>query len=161
MNPIISFIMSKKFIPVLIVLILCGLFIGYGVMGKSDSNDPKTKYEKILQNVGIVLEQGHYNPKKIDDKFSQEVLKKYEEDLDPDKYIFIQPDIDAFKKYQNRIDDEIHGAPLESFYAISNTYLKRIDEVATSYKEMLKKPFDFTQDEYLQTDGDKRNYPAS
>ncbi|MGN6800448.1 MAG: carboxy terminal-processing peptidase, partial [Ginsengibacter sp.] len=153
--------MSKKFIPVLIVLILCGLFIGYGVMGKSDSNDPKTKYEKILQNVGIVLEQGHYNPKKIDDKFSQEVLKKYEEDLDPDKYIFIQPDIDAFKKYQNRIDDEIHGAPLQSFYAISNTYLKRIDEVAASYKEMLKKPFDFTKDEYLQTDGDKRNYPAS
>ena len=68
--------MSKKFIPVLIILILGGLFIGYGVMGRSDnSNDPKTKYEKILQNVGIVLEQGHYNPKKIDDKFSQEVLK--------------------------------------------------------------------------------------
>jgi len=154
--------MSKKFIPVLIILILCGLFIGYGVMGRSDnSNDPKTKYEKILQNVGIVLEQGHYNPKKIDDKFSQEVLKKYEEDLDPDKYIFIQKDIDAFKKYQNRIDDEIHGAPLQSFYAVSDTYLKRIDEVAASYKEILKHPFDFSKDEYLQVDGDKRDYPAS
>ncbi len=82
--------MSKKFIPVLIILILSGLFIGYGVMGRSDNpNDPKTKYEKILQNVGIVLEQGHYNPKKIDDQFSQEVLKKYEDDLDPDKYIFL------------------------------------------------------------------------
>jgi carboxyl-terminal processing protease len=162
MNPIISFIMSKKFIPVLIFLILAGLFIGYGVMGKSDnSNDPKTKYEKILQNVGIVLEQGHYNPKKIDDKFSAEVLKKFETDLDPDKYIFLQQDIDAFKKYQNRIDDEIHGAPLQSFYAISNTYLKRIDEVAVSYKEILKHPFDFSKDEYLQTDGDKRQYPKS
>ena len=57
--------MSKKFIPVLIILILGGLFVGYGVMGKSEHNDdPKTKYQKILQNVGIVLEQGHYNPKK-------------------------------------------------------------------------------------------------
>ena len=153
--------MSKKFIPVLIVLILAGLFIGYGVKGKSDSNDPKTKYEKILQNVGIVLEQGHYNPKKIDDKFSQEVLKKFENDLDPDKYIFLQQDITAFKKYQDRIDDEIHGAPLQSFYAISSVYLKRIDEVATSYKEILKHPFDFNKDEYLQTDGDKRDYPKS
>ena len=153
--------MSKKFIPVLLILILGGLFIGYGVMGRSDSNDPKTKYEKILQNVGIVLEQGHYNPKKIDDKFSEEVLKKYENDLDPDKYIFLQSDIDGFKKYKDRIDDEIHGAPLESFYAVTNVYLKRIDEVAASYKEILKHTFDFNKDEYLQTDGDKRNYPAT
>lgn len=153
--------MSKKFIPVLLILILAGLFIGYGVMGRSDSNDPKTKYEKILQNVGIVLEQGHYNPKKIDDKFSEEVLKKFEADLDPDKYIFLQSDIDGFKKYKDRIDDEIHGAPLESFYAVSNVYLKRIDEVAASYKEILKHPFDFNKDEYLQTDGDKRKYPAT
>ena len=155
--------MSKKFIPVLIILILSGLFIGYGVMGRGDNpnDDPSAKYQKILQNVGIVLEQGHYNPKKIDDKFSQEVLKKFEEDLDPDKYIFLQKDIDAFKKYENRIDDEIHGAPIQSFYAVSDTYLKRIDEVAASYKEILKHPFDFTKDESLQTDGDKRNYPNS
>ncbi|HXR85000.1 MAG TPA: carboxy terminal-processing peptidase [Hanamia sp.] len=154
--------MSKKFIPVLIILILGGLFVGYGVMGRSERNDdPKTKYQKILQNVGIVLEQGHYNPKKIDDKFSQEVLKKYEEDLDPDKYIFLQKDIDAFKKYENRIDDEIHGAPIESFYAISDTYLKRLAEVSASYKEILKHPFDFTKEESLQTDGDKRNYPKT
>ena len=163
MNPIISFIMSKKFIPVLIILILAGLFVGFGVMGRSDkhNDDPKAKYQKILRNVGIVLEQGHYNPKKIDDKFSQEVLKKFENDLDPDKYIFLQSDIDAFKKYENRIDDEIHGAPLESFYAITNVYLKRINEVSDSYKEILKKPFDFNRDESLQTDGDKRSYPTS
>jgi carboxyl-terminal processing protease len=163
MNPIISFIMSKKFIPVLIILILAGLFIGFGVTGRNDkrNDDPKAKYQKILRNVGIVLEQGHYNPKKIDDKFSQEVLKKFEDDLDPDKYIFLQQDIEAFKKYGDRIDDEIHGAPLESFYAITNIYLKRLGEVAASYKQILNKPFDFTKDEYLQTDGDKRNYPVS
>ncbi|MEO6838747.1 MAG: carboxy terminal-processing peptidase [Ginsengibacter sp.] len=155
--------MSKKFIPVLIILILGGLFVGFGVMGRSDkrNDDPKAKYQKILRNVGIVLEQGHYNPKKIDDKFSQEVLKKFEDDLDPDKYIFLQGDIDAFKQYENKIDDEIHGAPLESFYAVTNVYLKRIDEVSDSYKEILKKPFDFNTDESLQTDGDKRNYPTS
>jgi carboxyl-terminal processing protease len=163
MNPIISFIMSKKFIPVLLILILGGLFIAYGVMGSSDkkNDDPKAKYQRILRNVGIVLEQGHYSPKKIDDKFSQEVLKKFEESLDPDKYIFLQKDIDAFKKYQYRIDDEIHGAPIESFYAITSTYLTRMDEVSKFYKEILTKPFDFTKNEYLQTDGDKRTYPVS
>jgi len=155
--------MSKKFIPVLIILILSGLFIGYGVMGKSDkqNDDPKAKYQKILRNVGIVLEQGHYNPKKIDDDFSQEVLKKFVEDLDPDKYIFLQKDIDFFNRYKNSIDDEIHGAPLESFYAIADVYLKRIDEVANSYAKILKTHFDFSKDESLQTDGDKRKYPVT
>lgn len=155
--------MSRKFIPVLLILILAGLFVGYGVMGKSDrpNDDPKAKYQRILRNVGIVLEQGHYNPKKIDDKFSQEVLKKYEESLDPDKFIFLQQDINAFKKYENRIDDEIHGAPIESFYAISDIYHKRVNEVAASYKEILKKTFDFSKNEFLQTDGDKRSYPKS
>lgn len=155
--------MSKKFIPVLIILVIAGLFIGFGVMGRGDkrNENPKTKYEKILRNVGIVLEQGHYQPKKIDDKFSREVLKKFEEELDPDKYIFLESDIDSFKIYENKIDDEIHGAPLKSFYALSNIYLKRIDEVAAAYGEILQHPFDFKKNEYLQMDGDKREYPSS
>ncbi|MEO8413616.1 MAG: carboxy terminal-processing peptidase [Ginsengibacter sp.] len=155
--------MSKKFLPVLLVLICGGLFVTYGVMGRGDkqSDNPKTKNEKILRNVGIVLEQGHYSPKKIDDAFSKEVLGKYEDELDPDKYIFYLKDIDDFKKYENKIDDEIHGAPLESFYTISKTYLTRLNDVSTFYKEILSKPFDFSKDESLQLDGDKRNYPKS
>lgn len=155
--------MSKKFLPVLLILICGGLFVTYGVMGRGDRLDdnPKTKYEKILKNVGIVLEEGHYSPKKIDDVFSKEVLNKYEEGLDPDKFIFYQKDIDNFKKYEDKIDDEIHGAPLESFYAISKTYLSRLDEVAKNYKEILNKPFDFMTDESLQLDGDKREYPKT
>ena len=155
--------MSKKFLPVLLVLICGGLFLGYGVMGRGDRKDdnPKTKYERILRNVGIVLEQGHYSPKTIDDKFSQEVLKKYLDDLDPDKYIFYQKDIEDFKKYDSKIDDEIHGAPLESFFAISKNYLTRVDEISKFYKTILSKPFDFTKDESLQLDGDKRNFPVT
>ncbi|KAA9036411.1 tail-specific protease [Ginsengibacter hankyongi] len=158
-----NFIMSKKFLPVLLVLICGGLFVTYGVMGRGDrlSDNPKTKYEKILKNVGIVLEEGHYSPKTIDDAFSKEVLNKYEDGLDPDKFIFYQKDIDDFKKYENKIDDEIHGAPLESFYAISKTYLARLNEVSKNYKEILSKPFDFSKDESLQLDGEKRTFPKT
>src|SRR5690606_35422238 len=163
MNPIISFIMSKKFIPVLLILILGGLFITYGVQGGGEktSTDPEIKYQKILRNVGIVLEQGHYHPRKIDDEFSKDVLKKYLETLDPDKYIFLQKDVDVFNKYQNKIDDEIHGAPIESFYTISRNYLVRIDEISKLYSEILLQDFDFTKDETLQMDGDKRSFPVN
>ena len=161
-NNTIKFIMSKKFLPILFLLIGAGVFFTFKTMGRGDSNDnPRTKNEKILRNVGIVLEQGHYSPKKIDDNFSKLVFKKYIEDLDPEKYIFLQKDIDAFKKYETRIDDEIHGDNLESYYTINNTYVSRLDEVIKSYKEILARPFTFTSDETIVMDGDKRTFPKT
>src|SRR4029078_186244 len=161
-NNTIKFMMSRKFLPILFLLIGAGVFFTFKTMGRGDSNDnPRTKNEKILRNVGIVLEQGHYSPKKIDDDYSKEVFKKYIDDLDGDKYIFLQKDIDGFKKYETKIDDEIHGASLESFYAISSVYNTRIDEISKIYKDLLKKPFDFSVDENIVMDGDKRNFPKT
>ena len=158
-NNTIKFIMSKKFLPILFLLIGAGVFFTFKTMGRGDSNDnPRTKNEKILRNVGIVLEQGHYSPKKIDDNFSKIVFKKYIEDLDPDKFIFLQKDIDAFKKYETKIDDEIHGDNLESYYAINSLYVTRLDEIIKSYKEILAKPFTFNSDETIVMDGDKRTF---
>src|ERR1700743_1906516 len=99
-----QFIMSKKFLPIILVLTALSFFIAFRTDGRNDDN-PKSKNEKILHNVGALLEQGHYSPRKIDDDFSRVVLKKFETDLDEDKSIFLQSDIDSFKKYETRIDD--------------------------------------------------------
>ncbi|HEV8081076.1 MAG TPA: carboxy terminal-processing peptidase [Chitinophagaceae bacterium] len=155
--------MSKKFIPILFLLIGAGVFFAFNSMGRSDgdNDNPRSKNEKILRNVGIVLEQGHYSPKKIDDNFSKLVFKKYIEDLDPDKYIFLQKDLDAFKKYETTIDDEIHGSNLESYYSISNIYVSRLNEIINSTKATLSKPFTFTAEEDIVMDGAKRTYSKS
>lgn len=148
--------MSRRFLPVLLVLVGFGCFMAFKTMG---SVEPKTKYEKILRNVGIVLEQGHYSPKKIDDHFSEEVFKKFIGDLDPDKTIFYQKDIDGLKKYEMVIDDEIHGAkPLESFYAITDLYMQRSQAVAKGYQKYLATPINFNSDESVIMDGEKRTF---
>lgn len=163
MNKTMNFIMSKKFVPVLFLLLAAGLFVAYTTMGNADArnDNPKTKFEKILRNVGIILEEGHYSPKKIDDGFSKDVFKKYLDDLDPDKYLFYQKDIDGFKKYELRIDDELHGSSLESYYAMSALYTQRLEEASKDYKSQLAKPMDFTANENLVLDGDKRSYPVT
>ena len=75
--------MSKKFIPVIIALTGISLFFTYQSQGKNDNDDnPKSRYTKILRNVGVLLEEGHFSPRKIDDAFSKEVLKKFAEELD-------------------------------------------------------------------------------
>ena len=123
--------MSKKFLPVLLVLTIASLFVAFQTQGRGGDN-PKTKNEKILRNVGLLLEQGHYSPKNINDSFSKQVLNRFLKDLDEDKSIFLQSDIDSFAKYNNKIDDEIHGAKLESFYVINDVFSILLFDVVIS-----------------------------
>ena len=153
--------MSKKFIPVILVLTVASLFAAFQTQGKSDHDNPKSKYTRIIRNVGLLLEQGHYSPKTIDDSFSKLVLKKFTDDLDGDKNIFLQSDIDAFKKFENKIDDEIHGSELISFFNISELYITRLKETAGLYADILAKPFDFSKDEEVMLDREKLSNPKT
>ena len=154
--------MSKKFIPVILVLTAASLFIAFKSEGKNDNEDnPKSKYAKVLRNAGMLLEEGHYSPKAIDDNFSKSVLKKFTEELDNEKSVFLQSDIASFKKYETKIDDEIHGSELLSFFAINEVYTKRRDESFVIINEMLAKPFDFTKDEAVKLDRDKSEFPKN
>ena len=152
--------MSKKFFPVFLVLTGTILFLAFQTQGKTDDN-PKSKNEKIIQNVGMLLEEGHLSPRKINDDFSKLVMKRFIEDLDEDKTIFLQIDIDSFKRFETKIDDEIHGQKLESFYLISQSYTRRLQQSSEYFKNILSKPFDFTKDENIILDGDKVIYPTT
>ncbi len=152
--------MGKKFLLGLAVLTAASLFVAFRSSGKSAMADdnPKSRYVRVLRNLGILLEEAHYNPKKVNDDFSRQVLKKFEDDLDGDKNILLQEDIDAFKKFENRIDDEIHGKEIESFFVVNDVYQKRLQEVAGLYTELLQKPFDFLVNESVILDPEKRNF---
>ena len=82
MQKIADFIMSKKFIPVILALTAATFFIAFQTQGSTDDDNPKNRYTRILRNVGVLLQEGHFSPKKIDDNFSREVLDKYLKDLD-------------------------------------------------------------------------------
>ncbi len=153
-------IMSKKFFPVFLVLTGTILFLAFQSQGKSEDN-PKSKNEKIIQNVGMLLEEGHLSPRIINDDFSKLVMKRFLEDLDEDKTIFLQIDIDSFKKFEIKIDNEIHGQKLESFYLISQSYTRRLQQSSGYFKNILSKPFDFTKDENIVLDGDKIIFPIT
>lgn len=153
--------MSKKFIPVILVLTAASVFLAFQTQGSFDRDNPKSKYTRIIRNVGVLLEQGHYSPKTIDDNFSKLVLKKFIEDIDAEKNIFLQSDLDGFKKFETRIDDEIHGAELVSFFNISEVYISRLKEASALYSDILAKPFDFARDEEVMLDRDKLNNPKT
>ncbi len=153
--------MSKKVLPVVIVILLGGIFWAFRSSGKTADDDVKAKQQQLLVTIGNILERRHYDPKKIDDAFSKQVFKKYLSDLDQDKDLFFQSDIASLKKYETTIDDEIHGAPLEFYTVATALYQQRLKESPAIYKEFLSKPFSFTIDEKVQIDPDKTDYPAN
>lgn len=160
MQKIANFIMSRKFIPVILVLTGASFFLANRSQGNANSDDPRQRYQKILRNTGILLEEGHVSPRKVDDEFSKLVLAEFLKDIDPQKGIFLKADVDEFtRKYGTVIDDEIHNSDLKSFFEINERYQKRQDEVIAFYTDFLKKPIDFTKDEMLNTDPEKYDFP--
>ena len=135
------------------------LFLGF-TRCSIKGTDPSEK-QRLLTTIGTVLEEQHYSPKKIDDNFSKLVFKKYLEELDIDKNLFLQSDINEFKQYENYIDDELHGAEIKFVPTVNATYNKRVPEVVTIYRNILSHPFSFDVDESIQTENDKQKYPSS
>jgi carboxyl-terminal processing protease len=151
---------SKRNLPIVLLILGAGVFVAFRTLGIG--KNPPTKYEKILHNVGEMLEEIHYSPKHIDDKFSKEVFAKYLADVDVEKNVLMQSDVDALSPYSTKIDDEILGtAPIQFVPAVEEIYKKRLAETALIYKDILSKPFDFSKDETVSLDYDKISYPKT
>jgi carboxyl-terminal processing protease len=160
MQKIATFIMqNKKYIPLVILLTFIAVFFSFQSQGKNEE-DPK-RYEKILRNLNVLIKEAHFKPRAIDDAFSKTILKSFVEELDDEKNIFLASDIEAFKKYENKIDDEINGASLVSFYEIYKVYQKRIKEVEQIYPTLLSSPFNFNDADSIQMDVEKNDFPKT
>jgi len=135
-------------------MIVAASFLAFKTMGKGN-NIPPGNYEKIMKLVGEMLSHGHYSPQDINDAFSKKVFKKYITELDADKTIFLQSDIEALKKFETKIDDEIKGAPVEFSLAVGKIFNKRAEESAAIINSILSVPFEFSTDEEVLLDTDK------
>ncbi|OYZ03137.1 MAG: tail-specific protease [Sphingobacteriia bacterium 28-36-52] len=147
---------------VLTALVLFGsLFIAFRSINGTDSNEKIAQQQKLLNTVGALLEQQHYSPQKINDDFSRKIFKAYLSQLDGDKSIFTSADVNAVKKFETSIDDEIHGSSIQFQPAVSAIYEKRVAETMLYYKDILSKPFDYSINDSVQLDGDQLSYSNS
>ena len=151
--------LKRKVLPVVLVVLFAGILWAFQSQGGNGTS--LTTQQKILTTLGTIIEQNHYNPKVINDNFSQQIFTRFLESVDREKNVFLQPDITSLKQFQNTLDDEIHGAPINFIPAVNLIYTKRMGEVIAFYKEMLAKPFDFSIDEDLVVDGKKLSFSTN
>lgn len=151
--------LKRKVLPIVLVVLFAVIFWAFQSQGGSGTT--LTTQQKILTTLGAIIEQNHYKPKPFNDNFSQQIFTKFLAAVDPDKNIFLQSDVNSLKKYQNTIDDEIHGAPIQFVPAVDAIYAKRMQDVMAMYKDILAKPFDFTANEEITVDGAKLDFAAT
>ncbi|HZH95669.1 MAG TPA: hypothetical protein VEY06_07280, partial [Flavisolibacter sp.] len=72
MQQALKYIFDMKRLPIILALLLAGVFLTVRTLG-TPNPVPPSKYEKILQLVGAILMQGHFEPKEVNDDFSKKI----------------------------------------------------------------------------------------
>src|SRR5690606_13831870 len=134
----------------LLLLVLLMAFASCSFTTKKFSDPNKDKL--LIQLITYVLDQGHFNPKDINDDFSQHVFNNYLNQLDPFKRYFYESDIKEFSAYQDKLDDQIKAYDISFFNLTHERLLKRHEESKAIYNEVLSEPFDFNIQEDFSTD---------
>jgi carboxyl-terminal processing protease len=139
----------------LLLILLMSLFFS----GALQPDAPGQNREKVLsQMIANWLANWHYSGKKIDDDFSAKSFAQYTKDLDNGKNFLIQDDLDALKAYTYKIDDELLGGTFSLPRLAKQLLRQRVQQVQGICREILSKPFDFSRDEEIELDTDKREY---
>ncbi|MFS4468564.1 carboxy terminal-processing peptidase [Maribacter sp. 2210JD10-5] len=137
--------MKRNLAYVLVVMLVAVASCSF--TNKSFENDDKDKL--LLDLITYVLEKGHYEPKNIDDDFSVNVFEDFIDVIDPTKRYFLSSDIADFEQYKFQIDDQIKNTDITFFNTVYQRLVLRMSEAKEIYKEVLEKPFDYTENESI------------
>jgi carboxyl-terminal processing protease len=141
------------------VLILILLTVYY--LSTASAAGAETREKILSQMIGNGLVNWHYSGKKIDNDFSLKSFAQYTKYLDYSKSFLIQTDIDALKVFELKIDDEIFDGDFSLPLLGKQLLRQRVLQVKDLCLEILKKQFDFSVDEQIELDSEKRKYARS
>ena len=144
----------KNFSIALVLLFIS--FASCSFTSKKFDNPDKDKL--LIEIVQHILMNRHFSPVEINDEFSKQMHKSYLEHLDPQKRYFLQSDINEFKKYETRLDDDLKNDDLTFFNLTYDRLMQRMKEAQSVVKEIFKKPIDFSSKESINTDFEKISF---
>ncbi len=142
-------------------ILLSGVVASFLFWNASSTLSSPEKDKLLLEILNYVLERGHYDPKVIDDAFSENAFHNYMEGLDGQHRFFLQTDINTFKRYRYKIDDEFKSSTLNFFDITHERLLSRMKQVENFYPQLLEQAFDFTRPEEISLDYENVAYAAT
>lgn len=101
----------------------------------------------LLRAINMNLQNAHYDPVKIDDQFSEKAFELYIDNIDANKRLLLQSDIDELSYFKTTIDDEIINGTYAFFDKSLELINLRTDLTETFFEEILNQPMNFDKDE--------------
>ncbi len=151
-----KFLSNRWFWVGVIIITLVLTFVVVTNAGKADDR------QRILAQIIVQsLEDYHYSPQKLNDGFSERVFDLFLKKLDYNKRLLFKSDVEELKRYRTEIDDQLKTGSTEFFNQVSEIIKKRVSVIQSMTQDILKKPFDFTAEESLETDPLKRDFPEN
>ncbi len=122
-----------------------------------EEKDPRR--ERLIGNIlKNALETYHYRGLKISDEVSQKAFAQYLKRIDGSKQFFSKADIKELEDYQFAMDDEMLSGDYALIDKTLDIFKKRIALAETLRKESFQKQFDFSGNEKIEVDPEKREW---
>lgn len=140
------------------------VFVSAGVFGAQDSLklQPKPVFGKEARVISYILDNNHYRKIRLNDSLSAVILDRYVDELDNSKSYFLASDVKSFARFKYSIDDLTRNENVNPAFEIYEVFAKRYQErMNYVMNNLIQKDFDFTVDEYYETDRDKESWAAS
>jgi carboxyl-terminal processing protease len=138
--------------------------------GKSQSVSPqadtaltdKAVFGKQAKVISYILDNNHYRKLHLNDSLSSAILDAYILALDNSKIYFLASDIASFEKYRYKIDDLTKLEDTSPAFVIYRVFKTRFDQrMKYVMNTLISAEFDFTKDEYYETNRDKAPWPKT
>ncbi len=149
-------LLKRFFVLLFLLLLVCGIGLAHGVDHplKYDANRAKLLAYLLRER----LEKNHFTNKIIDDNLSEAAFGLYLKQLDFQKRILLQEDVENLRKYSRQLDDEIKSGQIELPLIGSAMLSARSAVVYEMIKGILSEDFDFSDKEFIETDSEKLEF---
>jgi carboxyl-terminal processing protease len=149
--------MKRNFNVLLVTLLIA--FASCSFTSKSFDDPDKDKL--LMKLITYLLEEGHFQPKEINDDLSQAVYTSFLDQIDPFKNYFLKSDIDEFEEFKTELDNQILAHDVSFFNLVYDRFLIRFEDSRDMYSKVLELPFDFSLQEVYSTDYENNVYVNS
>lgn len=141
--------------PVFFSILLITFLVASFFYPKVDNGD---KESVLMQIILGNLTQLHYKPQKIDDNFSEKLFDLYIDRIDWGKRYLTQEDLSQLEVYKYDLDNEALNGNYEFFNLTNDLLVAGLNKTQAYYREMLAEPFDFSKEENIEFDRDKKGF---
>ena len=151
-----------KNVGLIFLLLLCSAVRSMAVEIDTTQIKSKPVFGKEARVISYLLDNNHYRKIRFNDSLSSIVFDAFFKELDNNRFYFLASDIQSFQNYRLSLDDltraENVTPAFEIYKVFQDRYRTRLKDVVSN---LVGQKFDYSIDEYYETDRDKSDWAKS